>query len=201
MARITKDNIDKFYEYDVDLTTRTVYIGSQMLDNGEESGINALVAERTIKALHLLEAQAPNGDKPITVILNSPGGDVYHGMAIYGAIKACKNHVTIIVYGMAMSMAALILQAADERVIDPMARVMIHYGAMELSSSHTKIFGKWAEEVKKLDKIYFNLLLEKIKLKNPNFKDKQLEDMLNFDTIFNAEETTNIGLADKILGT
>ena len=97
------------------------------------------MAERAIKALHILDSTAPTGDKPITVIMNNPGGDEYHGMAIYDAIKSCKNHVTIVVFGMAMSMGSIILQAADKRVMSANSRVMIHYGTWGINDHPKKV--------------------------------------------------------------
>jgi ATP-dependent Clp endopeptidase proteolytic subunit ClpP len=200
MARVTKDDIDKFFDYDIDLTNRTLYVGSvSVTDDGDESGVDAIMAERVIKALHLLEAQGPQGDKPITIIMNNPGGDWYHGMAIYDAIKSCKNHITIKVFGMAMSMGSIILQAADERILAPNAKVMIHYGYMGMPANHTKIFQKWAEETKRINHQMVDIYMEKILSKNPNFQRKKLIKMCNFDTILTAQEAVNLGLADSIL--
>lgn len=195
MARINKESIDRFYDYDIYVETRTIYMGSaeSNIDNGE-SGIEAIMAERAIKALHLLDQK----NEPITIILNSPGGDWYHGMAIHDAIKTCQSHVTIKVYGMAMSMGAVIMQAADERVMAPNARCMIHYGYMGWEG-HTKSFAKWADESKKLDTEMEKLLLAKIRQKHAGYPLKDLQDKLDHDTILSAQETIDLGLADKIL--
>lgn len=201
MAKLVKESIDRFYDYDIHTETRTIYIGSveSTIDSGE-SGTDATMAERAIKALHILDSTAPTGDKPITIIMNNPGGDEYHGMAIYDAIKACKNHVTIVVFGMAMSMGSIILQAADKRVMSPNSRFMIHYGTWGIND-HPKIVYKWAEEGKKLDSWMEQLYLEKIKQKNPDFTLKKVQDMCNFDTFLNAEECLKLGFIDEILGT
>lgn len=200
MSKIVKDDIDRLYDYDIYVPNRTIYMGSLESDISEgESGVDAAMAERVIKGLHLLDNSAPTGDKPITVIMNNPGGDWYHGMAIYDAIKACKNHVTVIVYGYAMSMGSIILQAADERVLAPNARMMIHYGTMGMGDTHTKIFRKWADETKKIDKKMLEIYMDRIKVKHPNFSKSKLDEMCNFDTILTAEEAVELGLADKVL--
>lgn len=197
MAIIKREDIDRFFDYDISVTTRTIYMGSieSDLKSGEESGVNAGLSERAIKALHLLDQTEGN----ITIILNLSGGDVYHGFAIYDAIKSCKNRVIIKVFGMALSMGAIILQAGDERILSPNSKIMIHHGYMGMDYNHTKIFQKWAEEGKKTNEQFLDLLMEKIKEKNPNFKRSQLNEICNFDTILTSKEAIDLGLADKIL--
>lgn len=195
MARINRDDVDKLYDYDLYIPSRTIYMGSSEVDiEGNESGTDPRMAEKVIKALHLLDQK----DEPITIIMNNPGGSFYDGMAIYDAIKACRSHVTIKVFGHAMSMGALILQAADARIMAPNARCMVHYGYMGWEG-HSKTFDRWAEENKKTNSILESILLEKIKDVKPNFTLKDLQDLLNHDTILSAEETVKMGLADSIL--
>ena len=195
MARINRDDVDKLYDYDLYIPSRTIYMGSVNSDENGESGVEAIMAERVVKALHLLDQK----DEPITIIMNNPGGDWYHGMAIYDAIKACKSHITIKVFGMAMSMGGVILQAADERVMAPNAKFMMHYGTMGIDSTHSKIFSKWAEENDKINTDMEDIFLEKIQQKHPNYTRQQLEKQLDYDTILTAEEAIKLGLADSIL--
>jgi ATP-dependent Clp protease, protease subunit len=194
MARINRDDVDKLYDYDLYIPSRTIYMGSVESSISEgESGVEAVMAERVVKALHLLDQK----DEPITIIMNNPGGDWYHGMAIFDAIKACQSHITIKVYGMAMSMGAVILQAADKRIMMPNARFMLHYGYMGWEG-HSKTFDKWADENKLLNKNMENMFLEKIQELKPAFTLKQLQDMLDHDTILSADETVALGLADEV---
>lgn len=196
-----KTNIDTFFDNNIDLDNRILYMGSipSLTDIDEEPGVNYEMAEYVIKGLIILDLAAPNGDKPITIIMNNPGGDEYHGLAIYDAIKACKNSVTIIVFGHAMSMGAWILQAADKRIMAPNSRFMMHYGTLWINS-HSKIAHSVVKENIKNNKIMEDIFLEKINTKNPKFTRKQLQEMLNFDTILDAKETVALGLADYILG-
>lgn len=162
MARKSPDEIDNFFEHGIDVQNRTIYLGSAMYDEGGgESGVDFFMAEKFIKALHLLDVAAPAKDKPITIIMNNPGGDWYHGMAIYDAIKQCENHVVIKMYGYAMSMGSIIPQAGDERLMAPNSRFMIHYG-YEGYSSHSKIFSKWADEGKRINHDMENIYLERL---------------------------------------
>lgn len=199
MAKLIRDDLDKFFDYEIYIPTRTIYMGSAINDQDGESGTDGAMAERVIKALHILDSSAPGGDKPITIIMNNPGGDEYHGLAIYDAIKACNNHVTIIVYGYAMSMGSIILQAADKRIMAPNARMMIHYGTWGIND-HPKIVYKWAEEGKKFDSWMEHLYLGKILQKHSNFTLKKVQEMCNFDTFLNPQEAVALGLADEVLG-
>ena len=97
------DDIEVFFEQGLYVPTRTIYMG-EILDGGTDH----VMAERVIKALHVLDA---NSEAPIAILMNNPGGDEYHGLAIYDAILGCKNHVAITAYGHAMSMGSIILQA------------------------------------------------------------------------------------------
>ncbi len=195
MARSSRDDIDHFHNYGLHIPTRTIDMSSEDTSEDGESGVDFQMAKRTIKNLHILD-QTP--DKPITIIMNNIGGDEYHGMAIYDAIKECKNHVTIKVYGHAMSMGSLILQAADERLMMPNSRIMIHYGTWG-THDHPKITYNLADEGKKWDRTFENIYLDRIHAKHPQFKLKQLTKMLDFDTFLNAEESLNLGLIDGIV--
>lgn len=195
MARINKESIDRFFDYSVHPETRTIYVGSNEVEmNGEESGTDVKMAEKVIKALHILDQK----DEPIVIILQNPGGDFYAGMAIYDAIKACQSEVTIKVYGQAMSMGSVILQAADHRQLMPNSVVMIHYGFSGMEG-HPKTVQKWAKEFQRIDKEMENIYLEKIKEKHPTFTLEDLQKLLQHDTILTAKEAVNLGLADEIL--
>lgn len=198
MARLNRDDIDKLHDYGLYVPKRTIYIGSENVDmDGGETGTDALMAERAVKNLLILDSQSQEN---ITIVMNNLGGDWYHGMAIYDAIKACKSHITIKAYGYVMSMGSVIMQAADDRIMTPNARMMIHHGYQGMGSTHTKIFEAWADESKKVTQEMIDIYLEKIRQKHPDFTDKKLDKMLNFDTILTASEAIELGLADKILG-
>lgn len=178
MARKTPDEIDNFFEHGIDVGNRTIYMGSASYeDTGGETGVDFFMAEKFIKALHLLDAMAPTNDKPITIIMNNPGGDWYHGMAIYDAIKQCSNHVVIKMFGYAMSMGSIIPQAGDERVMAPNSRFMIHYG-YDGYIGHSKISSKWADEGKRINHQMENLYLDRLMEKDEEMRTNGLETYL-----------------------
>jgi len=198
MARRKADSVG-WFDQGVDFVNRMIYFGSLSDPEENEAGIDHRVSENVIKSLIALDLAAPDGDKPITIIMNSIGGDVYHGLAIYDAIKSCRNEVVIMVYGAAFSMAAVVLQAADKRIMAPNARLMIHYGE-EGSSGHSKSVLRWAREGQKQNKIMEDMLLARMNQKDPKFSRENLTKLLDFDTILSAREAVSLGLADAILG-
>jgi len=95
--KLTKESIDRFYDYDLFLETRTLYMGSQDVDDdGIETGTDYAMCEKVIKGLHILEHKS---HEEIRIIMNNLGGDDYHGAAIVDSIRACKSPVTILFGG------------------------------------------------------------------------------------------------------
>ena len=125
-----QEGMYRLYEWGLDTFTRTLYINSTV-SYPEESGVDVSMASNVAKGLRILEnidKKSIEGDNPINIVLNTDGGSVIHGMAIYDCIKACKNYVNIQVLGNAMSMGGIILQAGDNRKMTPNAKLMMHYG-------------------------------------------------------------------------
>jgi ATP-dependent Clp protease protease subunit len=102
------------------LRERIVFLGQPV----DDQIANVLIAQ-----LLFLEGEDP--DKDISVYINSPGGEVYAGLAIYDAMQYVKPDVSTVCVGMGMSAAAMILAggAAGKRYALPNAKVMIHQGS------------------------------------------------------------------------
>lgn len=194
--RINRDELDRFHDYGIYVPTRTIYIGTESTTESDEMGVDAVLAERVIKNLLILDTQS---QEPITIIINNVGGDEAHGLAIFDAVRSCKSDVTAIVFGQAMSMGSIIFQAASKRIMSPRARQMIHYGTWGFDG-HAKTAQQWAKEGEKMDMWMENMYLEKIREKHPKFSLSQLRKMLDHDTFLSAEESVALGLADEILG-
>jgi ATP-dependent Clp protease protease subunit len=182
--RLHKDNIDRFFDFGFHLETRTIYIGTEI---DEES------AEKVIKAIHLLRAS--DDTKEIKVILNCPGGAYYNGMAIYDAIMACPFDVTVEVLGHAMSMASIILQAGDVRVVHPNSTLLIHDGYEGIEGATPKSFEAWAKESKSNRRTMYEIFAHKSG-KAEAFWEKRC----SHDYFLTAREAVSLGLADKIAG-
>ncbi len=187
--KLIRDNLDRFYDYHLHLETRTIYLG----DSTGADGVDEIMAEYILKSLHLLTAA--DQEKPIRIILNSFGGCWYNGMAIYDAIKACPNHVTIEVFGSAMSMGSVILQAADERIIHPNAHLMIHDGWESSHPNTPRSFEAQAKQSKLIRENMYQIYAERSQ-KPVQFWEKKC----SADHYLTAEEAVKFGLADKIAG-
>ena len=96
--------------------------------------IDDMTANVVVAQMLFLEAENP--DKDISLYINSPGGSVTAGMAIFDAIALCQSYITIIAYGQASSMSSIVLQAADKRVMMPNAHFMAHYGSIDCGGDH-----------------------------------------------------------------
>jgi ATP-dependent protease ClpP protease subunit len=197
MSRNIRDDIDKLHDYGIYLPTRTLYMGSETSDLEEgESGTDSKMAEKLIKNLHILDSK---NAEPIIIIANNVGGDEYHTFAIIDAIRKCRSHVTVEVYGHAMSAGSLILQAADKRLMGKNAVQMIHYGTWGVHD-HAKTAQKWAKEGERIDQWMEQWYMKKIREKHPDFKLKKLKEMLDHDTFLTARQSVDLGLADGIVG-
>jgi len=101
--------------------------------------VNSEVANLIVAQLLHLESEDP--DKDINLYINSPGGEVYAGMAMYDTIQYIKPDVSTICVGMAMSMGAVLLAggAPGKRYALPNAKIMIHQGSAGFQGTPTDI--------------------------------------------------------------
>jgi ATP-dependent Clp protease protease subunit len=193
---MAKTNLDNLFDYGIDHRHRVIYLGSSSKNDSDDNGVDFIMAEYAIKGLMALDME---GERPITVILNSPGGEEVHGMAIYDAISSCQNHITGMVYGEASSMGSVILQACDERVMSPSSIMLIHNGDLYIEQTYDNAV-RFLDLQKKYTKVIEDIYLEKIKEKHPRFTRKRLQELLVLDTYLMAKDAVELGLADKILG-
>lgn len=144
----------------------------------------------------LLKLDTMKGNKDITMYINSPGGAVPDGMAIYDAMQMIKSNIKTICIGRCSSMAAILLSGGTKgkRFITPNSEIMIH----EVSAFN---MGKVGDL--KTNYEHTNMLNERvIKLlaNNTGKSIKQVrQDIQLKDKWFNAEEALKYGLVDKIL--
>lgn len=140
MARLNKDHIDYFFDNDIWIEGRTLYVGAipvhSLGDIYDADEISAFSAERLLKGLAILETKP---DEPIKIIINSQGGDFYQGLAMYDAIRRSPCYIEILATGQCMSAASIILQAADKRVVSKSCVLMIHDGQDSLIGSPNDI--------------------------------------------------------------
>ena len=102
--------------------------------------------------------------------------------------------------GHAMSMAALILQAGDSRIMTKNSRIMIHAGSITLpADSHPEMAKRWIDHWAKEGIVFENIILEKIKQKHPKITLKYVRELMKFDRILTSEEALDYNLIDEII--
>ncbi len=154
--------------------------------------VNKDLAERVIRSLLILEA---NGDDPIKVFIDSPGGDVDAGYAIFDMIRFVKPQVYTIGMGLVASAGALILLAAhkDRRVGLPNSHYLIHQPLSGMRGVATDI-EIHARELEKTKAKINRLIAEE------TGKDlEQIEKDTDRDYWLNAEESLDYGLISKVV--
>lgn len=166
------------------LKDRIVFLGTPVDDT---------VANIIIAQLLFLESQDPKKD--IKLYINSPGGSVTAGMAIYDTMQYIKPDVTTICIGMAASMAAVLMASGKKgkRFVLPNSEIMIHQvmGGMEGQAADIKIRAERILRIK--DR------LNDILAKHTGQPLKKVEKDSDRDYFMTAEEAVKYGIADKII--
>lgn len=157
-------------------------------------GIDSKVAKDFINGLLVLEAD--NANEPITILLNSPGGEVNAGFAIYDAIKFIKPEVKIICTGLCASIATVILTAAkkENRITLPNCEFLIH---QPLSSGIT---GRISDiEIASKEIVKTKTKLIDLLAKETGKPKTQVEKDCDRDFWMNAMQAKEYGLVAKII--
>jgi ATP-dependent Clp protease protease subunit len=170
-SRLLKDNI--------------IFIGTPIDDN-----ISNLVTAQLL----FLEAEDP--DRDIYLYINSPGGSITAGLAIYDTVQFVKNAVNTICIGQAASMGALLLAAGAEskRFALPHSRILIHQPAMTGLSGQATDIDIHAKEILRLREITNEILA-----KHTGQDSKRIERDVERDYIMGAEQAREYGIIDKII--
>lgn len=206
--RIDKDLIHDLHNYNINISTREIFLHNSFnSDDNENPGVEYKMANTFIKNIRVLEKKSLD---PITIHMNSIGGEWSDGMAIYDSISLCKSHVTVIVYGQAESMSSLILQAADERLMMPSSYFMCHFGSSYIGGDFQNAHN-WMEQDKKFMHVMIDIYAKRC-VDGQFFKDKfnkkptenQVKQFLmrkfkSGDWYLSAEEAVYHGFADKVI--
>ena len=158
---------------------------------GEE--VNATTASLVVAQLLYLEAQDP--DKDIQLYINSPGGSVTDGMAIYDTMPSVKCDVSTLCVGMAASLGAFLLSAGTkgERIALPNAEIMIHQPSAGTQGKVTDM---------EIDVEHFLRIknkLNQIMAENTGKTPEEIKAASERDHWMTAEEAKEFGLVDKII--
>lgn len=155
--------------------------------------IDERIASLVVAQLLFLEAEDP--DKDINIYINSPGGSVTAGMAIYDTMNYIKPEVSTICVGMAASMGAFLLSAGQKgkRYALPNAEIMIHQplGGVQGQAEDIKIHAEWILKTReKLNKILSDNTGQPLDI---------IARDTDRDNFMSADEATAYGLIDKVI--
>ena len=155
--------------------------------------VNEMSANLVVAQLLFLESENP--DKDIYLYINSPGGSVTAGMAIYDTMQFIKPAVSTICVGQAASMGAVLLAAGakGKRYCLPHSRMMIHQplGGFQGQASDIEIHAK--------EILYLRQKLNEILAKHTGQTVKAIEKDTDRDNFMSAEQSVKYGLVDKVL--
>lgn len=166
------------------LKERIIFLGSAI----DDAVANTIIAQ-------LLFLESEDKDKDIKLYINSPGGSVTAGLAIYDTMQFIKPKVSTICIGMAASMGAFLLSGGEKgkRMALPNSDIMIHQilGGAEGQASDVKIRAEYMLKLK--DR------LNKLLSKHTGKSEKRIEEDTDRDNFMSAEEALKYGLIDKII--
>ena len=166
------------------LNERIIFLGTP---------INDQVANLIVAQLLHLESEDP--EKDIAIYVNSPGGNVYAGLAIYDTIQFIKPDVSTICIGIAMSMGALLLAGGTKgkRYVLPNSKILIHQlsGGFEGPAADIEIHAREALSLRKR--------LDEILAKHTGQPMEKVERDTERDYIMTAEDALAYGIVDKII--
>jgi ATP-dependent Clp protease protease subunit len=170
-SRLLRDNI--------------IFIGTPIDDN---------IANLVIAQMLFLAQEDP--EKDIQLYINSPGGSITAGMAIYDTMQYVKNDVTTICIGQAASMAALLLAAGEpkKRLALPNSRILIHQPSMGGLSGQATDIDIHAREILRMREITNQLLA-----KHSGQQLEKVEKDVERDFIMNAQQAKEYGIIDDII--
>jgi len=165
------------------LRERVVFVGTAIDDD---------IANLVVAQLLHLEAEDP--EKDIQLYINSPGGVVYSGLAIYDTMRFIKPDVATTVCGIAMSMGSLLLAggAKGKRSALPNSRILIHqpHGGFQGQATDIQIHAK--------ESLALRRRMEEIYAQHTGRTPEQLSEDLERDRFFTPEEALEYGMIDRV---
>ncbi len=166
------------------LMDRIVFLGTPINDD---------VANIVIAQLLFLDADNPERD--VNLYINSPGGSVSAGMAIYDTMQFMNSPIRTICMGMAASMGAFLLAAgtAGKRSALPHARIMIHQPSGGASGTASDI------EIQAKEILYLRSKMNELMAKHTGRTVEQIERDVDRDRFMSSEEAKNYGLIDNVI--
>jgi ATP-dependent Clp protease, protease subunit len=166
------------------LNERIVFLGTPVDDQIS----NLIIAQ-------LLHLESEDPDKDISIYINSPGGSVYAGLAIYDTIQYIKPDVQTICVGIAMSMGALLLAsgAQGKRLATPNSKILIHQVSGGFQGQATDI------EIAARETLNLKRRLEEIMAKHTGKESDVVAKDMERDYFLTAQEAQEYGIIDTVI--
>jgi ATP-dependent Clp protease protease subunit len=166
------------------LNERIIFLGTPIDD---------MVANLIVAQLLHLESQDP--DKDISIYINSPGGSIYSGLAIYDTMQFIKPQIQTICCGVAMSMGSLLLAAGAEgkRFSLPNSRVLIHQPSAGFEGQSTDI------EIHAREILNIRKRIDEIYAKHTGQPEEQVHRDMERDRFFKPDQAVEYGLIDRVI--
>ncbi|MBO4375242.1 MAG: ATP-dependent Clp protease proteolytic subunit [Lachnospiraceae bacterium] len=147
----------------------------------------------------LLYMEAEDDSKPITLFINSPGGDVGSGLAVYDTIRLLKSPVTAVVTGIAASMGSIIMLACDKnrRYMLPSSRIMIHdcsWGRHDMGGKKPFEVEEELNQLKNTNEKLLNIIAERT-----GKTVEEVAEVTKKDSYYSADEAIEFGLVTGVL--
>lgn len=133
------------------------------------------------------------GDKPVTVLINSPGGDFFEGLAIYNMLREHPKEVTVQILGIAASAASTIALAGDTIQIAKAGLVFVH-NTQWFAAGDRHVMQQAADDMAKFDEVAAGLVADRAGVDS-----KQAHKWMDAETFFTGEGAVEAGLADELL--
>ena len=155
--------------------------------------IDDQVANLTVAQMIHLESEDP--DKDISIYINSPGGSIYAGLAIYDTMQFIKPDIQTICVGIAMSMGSLLLAggAKGKRMALPNSRILIHQPSAGFEGQSTDI------EIHANEIIKTRKRIDEIYAKHTGQPEEQVHVDMERDRFFKPDEAAEYGLIDRVI--
>jgi ATP-dependent Clp protease, protease subunit len=166
------------------LNERIIFLGTPV----DDQIANLIVAQ-------LLHLESEDPDKDISIYINSPGGQVYAGLAIYDTMQFIKPDVQTICFGIAMSMGSLLLAggAPGKRMALPNSRILIHQVSSGFQGQAADI------EIHARETLALRARVDEIYAQHCGQSVERVHDDMDRDRFFTADEAAEYGLVDRVI--
>jgi ATP-dependent Clp protease, protease subunit len=166
------------------LRERVIFLGEPV----DDQVANLVVAQ-------LLHLESDDPEKDIHLYINSPGGSIYSGLAIYDTMQFIKPDVATTCIGVAMSMGSLLLAggAKGKRTVLPNSRILIHQPSAGFEGQSTDI------EIHAREVLNLRRRIDEIYAHHTGQSFEQVHEDMERDRFFKAEEAVEYGLVDRVI--